>query len=261
MKKKPKPAGKLRAESDHHLEQVALAARARITQSVDSLLSEFACEFSAPRVAPRTEESNNSSLQESYERLKTAAQALTLWYSEEGFLASDGNPKPLRRTGKFSLTTLATTLAGDHLNAERLVQDLIDFGLVVKEGISYIPAKRSAVVGAPSALILAHATAAIVRLIETVAHNVSRGVPARYERHVADVRIHATDLPVFLRFVEQQGQYLIDAVDDWLSKREIKGSPRANEVTVGIGAFAWVDPSRRMTSRMPSRGGAIVPRK
>ncbi len=188
-----------------------------------------------------------------YTRLRYAAQALMVWHTDEAYLELDGTPKPLPQRGKTSLTSLSLSVSRSARKSSQLVDDLIKLGFVCKRGAHFIPAMRSAVVGQPSALILAHATAAISRLIGTVTHNVSGATPSRYERHVADIRIRSTDLPVFLRFVEQQGQYLIDSVDDWLSKRELKGPSRVKEVTVGLGAFAWVDPSTRLPSRATLR--------
>jgi hypothetical protein len=141
-----------------------------------------------------------------------------------------------------------------------VVRDLIDLGIVVKiPGGFHKPAIRSAVINGPSALILAHATAAILRLVGTVAHNITGEHPSRFERHVDEVRIRTSDLPIFLRFVEDQGQYFIDSVDDWLSRRAIKGRRKKDEITVGIGAFAWADPpkfspARSVTARVRAAG-------
>lgn len=262
MKKKPASRKKPSADSRRNLERAALAARAHIFQSVDALLEVFIGEAAVLKLERFSQESDQVALHESYERLRTASRLLMLWHSDDQFLMPDGSPKPLRKNGKASLATLAKALSDPSGGRrDQLLADLIDFDLVTRHGAFYLPTKRAAIVGEASALILAHATAAITRLLNTVAHNVSGRTPPRYERHVADVRIHSTDLPVFLRFVEQQGQYLIDSVDDWLSKREIKGPSREKEVTVGIGAYAWIDPPRISVSQLSPRGGAIVPRK
>jgi hypothetical protein len=229
--------------------------------AVDDLLAEFVGAKPIKRAKENPRLQSDFDLSDHYIRLRDAAQALMCWHADELYLTKDGAPKPLPARGSTSLTSLASKVAANAQGTARLVNDLIDLGFVAKSGALFLPAMRSAVINGPSALILAHATAAILRLIGTVEHNVSGRSPPRYERHVADVRIRASDLPVFLRFVEEQGQYLIDSVDDWLSKREIKGRPSAREVTVGLGAFAWVDPPQLKRLRVTQRSRAIVPRK
>ncbi len=243
------------------LKPIARAARNDVLKAFDSLLEKFIGSDVLRDVILEADPTDPVDLHRSYLRLRDAAAALNQWHTNGAYLTKDGCPRLLRREGKVSLTSLALSVCPNSPAAKQLVGDMIEFGFVSKSGAHFTPEMRSAVVGQPTPLILAHATAAIIRLIGTVTHNVSGGVPARYERHVADVRIRATDLPVFLRFVEQQGQYLIDSVDDWLAKRELEGAPREREVTVGIGAFAWVDPAKASPIGSTVRGGAIVPRK
>ena len=71
-------------------------------------------------------------------------------------------------------------------------------------------------------------------------HNFSGATPIRYERQVSEVRIKRADLPLFLRFAEEQGQYLIDAVDDWLERRAAPNDGNNDYISVGLGAYSWV---------------------
>ncbi|HXQ31327.1 MAG TPA: hypothetical protein VN790_05115, partial [Steroidobacteraceae bacterium] len=145
--------------------------------------------------------------------------------------------------------------------AMELSSDMIDLEFVDSRPGGFAPSKRSAVIGTTNALALAYAAIAISRMTGTMAHNFSGGTPPRYERQVSDVSIRAEDLPVFLRFVEQQGQYLIDAVDDWLAKREFQGRQGQRSVSVGVGAFAWVDTiSENLTSLRGAASGARSPK-
>ena len=250
-----------RATTQLSVQAISLAARQDVLRSFDALIAKFIGEDAVRDAQQIQSSAEQGDLHQSYARLRDSAQALNRWHSDESFLTADGTPRPLRQRGKISLTSLADLVSATGEDSKRLVDDLINLGFVTKSGVFFLPAMRSAVVGQPSALILAHATAAITRLIGTVTHNISGELPARYERHVADVRIRSTDLPVFLRFVEQQSQYLIDSVDDWLSKREIKGTIREKEVSVGIGSFAWAEGSKASEGKATARGGAIVPRK
>lgn len=255
-----KSRSKRRPKKGQRIDPIALAAREQISRAVDDLLEKFIGTRAVKEVQRSSLQVPPTWLETDYQRLRATAQALMRWHSDENYLTSDGNPKPLRRTGLTSLLSLTRAVTSRPRQATRLCADLIELGFVARDGVHFVPSKRSAVLGEPSAMILAHATAAIIHLVGTVAHNIGGGVPPRYERHVADVRIRSADLPIFLRFVEEQGQYLIDSVDDWLSKRELTGPAREKEVAVGIGTFAWADlPKRRAATS--TRGGAIVPRK
>lgn len=246
--------------ADVHL-PAALAARDQISEAVDTLLSSFVGEVAIRSAQNGLLGVTEGELPEHYNRLREAARAITLWHADEAYLTPHGDPRPLRENGAVSLASLAKRVASSTRTSKQIVRDLVDLGIVVKTpGGFHKPAIRSAVVNGPSALILAHATAAILRLVGTVSHNISGKHPRRFERHVDEVRIRSSDLPVFLRFVEEQGQYLIDSVDDWLSRREIKGRQQAGEVTVGIGAFAWADPpklSRRRGAKSRARANPL----
>lgn len=242
------------------LDQLALSARDQLNRAVDTLLEKF---VNSRLLGNRSglEKSARTDLSLSYDRLRDVADALTKWHSDSAFLTSEGLARPLQRSGKTSLHTLVKHIAPTRTGAKTLMSDLIQLGFVRKTGNRYLPSRRSAVIGQPNALILAHATSAVLRFLNTVSHNVSRGSPPRYERQVSDARICAADVPMFLRFVEQQGQYLIDSVDDWLSTRKAQGPPRNGDRTVGIGTFAWVEPSDVQVTQpdRPTRGTA--PRK
>jgi len=216
-------------------------ARTHLIGAVDTLLKTFA-EGTAPKSSfGRPGSPEQADLRSTYLRLRNVAEALMLWHSSNDFVNDDGMPKTLSRTGPKSLWTLALRVARKRRAAMKLLSDLIELELVESRPGGLVPSKRSAVIGTSNALALAYATIAVSRMTGTMAYNFSGGSPPRYERQVSDVSIRATDLPVFLRFVEQQGQYLIDAVDDWLAKREFHGSRGKRSVSVGIGAFAWVD--------------------
>ena len=224
------------------LDQLALSARDQLNGAVDTLLEKFVGRRSLGAQL-RLAKSARTDLSLSYDRLRDVADALTKWHSDGAFLTSEGLARPLQKSGKASLASLAKQIAPTATATKILMSDLIHLGFVRRTGNRYLPSRRSAVSGQPNALILAHATSAVLRFLNTVSHNVSRGSPPRYERQVSDARICAADVPMFLRFVEQQGQYLIDSVDDWLSTRKAQGPLRDGDRTVGIGTFAWVEPS------------------
>jgi len=225
-------------------EPLTRSARKKLMQSVDLLIANFESDSPSrevqPVATPQTRE-----LDKNYMRLKSAAQMLNYWHSHGKYLTATGTTMPLPKTGKVSLASLAEDALTEESRATSGSGDLLEFGLVTKSGDKYFPNKRSAVVGKRSPLILAHATSAVTRLIDTVNHNVSGKKPTKYERQVAEVRINTKDVPQFLRFVEQQGQSFIDSIDDWLSTRESTPDSNQGQISVGVGAFAWTEAEKK----------------
>jgi Family of unknown function (DUF6502) len=176
-----------------------------------------------------------------YVRMKNIANALFYWHSKSEFLDSTGNPRALAEKGKHSLTSLSKLVSTSAKESRTVLNDLVTFGVVKCDGGTFLPTNRSAVLGIPNPLTLSYSALAISRLINTITHNLSGAPLPRYERQVSEVRIRAEDTPVFLRFIEQQAQYLIDSVDDWLEHRSVQKNPRETDMHVGLSAFAWVD--------------------
>lgn len=235
------------------LEHVAAFARGQLFQAVDELLESFVGPLPPSTAPARRSAESREGFESQHQRFCDIAEALTQWHSIDAFLADDGLPKPLPRTGKRSLTSLSQGVVTSKATAKRLVSDLLQFGVVEASSGMYLPARRSAVLGRANALSLAYATIAATRLLRTISHNVSTDTSPLFERQVVDVAIRATDLPMYLRFVEQQAQYLIDATDDWLSRRGIGSESVQDRVKVGVGAFVWADVLTQSVERRPSR--------
>ena len=240
------------------LDDVGTPARAHLMSSIDALLRTFVSPKSELGLRPAESLSaNEKTITQSYERLRNVAEALRIWHSSDEFLLEDGSPRALARSGTPSLSSLARQVTRHRKARIALMSDLEKINHARKDASVFAPANRSAILSAADSQSLAYSTIAISRLIGTIAHNFSGIGAPRYERQVSDVDIRVSDLPIFLRFVEQQGQYLIDAVDDWLSKREANSGTEGGTLSVGLGAFAWVDqPTQRV--KAPRRASAPV---
>ena len=221
------------------IDSYAQFTRTQLIASIDQLLRQFGAASEARSRPAMLQSATERELNLQYERLANAATALMVWHSCDEFLKADGLPMALRRSGRRSLNTLAKRVITDARRASRLVLDLQTLGLIERNGLGYVPARRSAITALPNTVSLAYATNAVWRLVATMTHNYSRAAPPRFERQIADVRIKYSDLPLFLRFVEEQGQYFIDSVDDWLVSRKVLASTGFVSIPVGIGAFAW----------------------
>jgi hypothetical protein len=230
-----------------HIGQVVLETP-KIAKSVACSKTELAdrtdrffAQFTAVRswrARRRRNQMPTGDLEKHYSRISNVAEALMLWHTNRDFVTSAGEPKRLPISGRCSLTSLSSRVTGRTNEAKLLVRDLADLASPGKKGSHYIPSRRSAIQTSSSGANLAYGTLAICRLIETITSNLSGRSPPLFERQVSNIRIHPNDVPMFLRFVQEQGQYLIDSIDDWLLRRS---SSERDAISVGIGAFAWID--------------------
>jgi hypothetical protein len=225
------------------MERIASIARSQLIKAVDELIESFAGVEALGRARRSKTNSTDEGLEVELRRFQNLAEVLTQWHWNDAYLTSDGSPRPLPQDGMLSLMALARQVAETTPAAQALVSDLLELGFVEESAGGYRPAQRSAVLGKANGLNLAHAAVAATRLLRTIRHNVTGRSPRLYERQVSDVTIRAADLPIYLRFVEEQAQYLIDSADDWLARRQIGRAIKGDRIKVGIGAFVWADPA------------------
>lgn len=233
------------------LDRVAKFSRSQLIGAIDEMLGHF----NQPRArGPRSRgsgEAERIALALEHQRLCSIAELLMEWHSNDAYLTPDGSPRPLPASGKRSLITLARRVTDSPARARQLASDLLAFDLVHRGDKLYLPAQRSAVLGKANPLNLAYATIAVTRLLQTISHNVANRFPRLYERQVSDATIAVKDLPIFLRFVEQQAQYAIDSTDDWLARRKFQKKSAKGSVRVGFGAFAWADLAHQVLKSLP----------
>ena len=226
--------------SNGRLAKELTSARFELADHTNSFFAQFHQRHAAPRRVHRCQPSAKHFDGQFY-RLKNVAEALMMWHTDSAFLAKDGTPIPLPLRGTPSLVTLSRQVTKRSDSRKHLVSDLVELPLLREEDSCYTPSRRSAVHLATDIEKLAYGTTAICRLIDTITSNFSGSPPPLFERQVANVKIRAQDVPIFLRFVQQQGQYFVDCVDDWLLHR--KSSDRTS-ISVGIGAFSWIEKRR-----------------
>ena len=229
---------------------VARRSRRFLIRAIDRMLEDFSGSKKFRRPANAGEFRSTEEMERAYERLRNVAEALRIWHSSDDYLTDDGIPRPLPPTGPRSLVSLAAQVSLGRRERKEIVADLEKLESIRRGPNGFVPMKRSAVLGVSDSLALTYATLAVSRLVETIAHNFSGTGTRRYERQLSEAKIRATDLPAFLRFVEEQGQSLVDSVDDWLSKRVGTEGNFDDRLSVSLGAFAWVaENSTRLSSR------------
>ena len=240
---------------------VSRRSRKCLILTVDRLLEEFSCSSKSCRPTGVGEFKSTEDMQRAYERLRNVAEALRVWHSSDEYLSDDGTPKPLLPTGVNSLSSLATRVSRGRRERKEIVADLKKLESIRLGASGYAPTKRSAVLGVRDSLALTYATLAVSRLVETITHNFSGTGTRRYERQLSEAKIRAADLPAFLRFVEEQGQSLVDSVDDWLNKRVRPESSSGDKISVSLGTFAWVAENPTRVKAQRREGRRVLPRK
>lgn len=219
---------------------VARRSRKYLIETIDRLLAEFSGNSHPRRPAKAGAFASTEEMERAYERLRNVAEALRLWHSSDEYLNDDGTPKSLNQSGRTSLSSLAKRVSRSRRDRSEIIADLKNLNSIRRGPSGYAPTKRSAVLGVSDSLALTYATLAVSRLAETITHNFSGTGSRRYERQISEAKIRLGDLPSFLLFAEEQGQSLVDSVDDWLSKRAKQDGGSDDRISVSLGAFAWV---------------------
>jgi hypothetical protein len=231
--------------------QLSSHARSYVQDSLDDLFAVFTqCRpAEGPRGGARIDSDELRELLGVYSRLHKMADALFIWHTSADFADKEGRPKNLPRGGRVSLTSLAMRVTRSRRDASRIVSDLIDMSILLEDETTFSPRQRSAVLRTDNAVASAYAAVTLSRLIRTMRHNFAEAGPPRFERSLSDVNIPESDLPLFYAFVREQGEYFIDAVDDWLAQRPGSRPRHIKTVSVGVGAFSWVEPPARAQPR------------
>ena len=241
------------------LKQLSNYARSYVEDTLDDLYTDFREHklSSLNRHAARINSAELQQLLSVYRRLRNMGDALFTWHTSADFADSEGRPISLARTGRPSLTSLAMRVSKSRAGALAIVNDLIDLNILREGKSTFLPRQRSAILSTDSAVASAYSAAILSRLIRTLQHNFARSRPARFERSVSEVNILESDLPLFHAFARQQGEYFIDAVDDWLAQRARRHPRSSKTVAVGVGAFSWVEPPSRgqMAGRWTTKRG------
>lgn len=200
-----------------------------------------------------------------YEDFVRVAELLRIWHTEAPYIDREGDPLPMTFSEKPpSIHSLAAQVAGP-TDAHRLCELLKQSTVLVprrKSGMTrWTPRGRSAVNANLDSLVAAYCLTTLQRMATTLRRNVAREttIPGvnEFERSVDGHSIAPEDIPAFSKFLAVQGQYFVDAVDDWLIKRTNRAKITASEhvrVPVSVHAFAWTGAtSRNNTVKRPRK--------
>jgi len=151
--------------------------------------------------------------------LDRLSHVLTGWHRDPEFLSADGKPLELEPEGeRSSLGALLRRYAGDMPHGA-VVKELERLQLVKRSNQKFKVLARSYVRNAGDPDRLRQAGIALHDHAETIAHNVDdeRLGAARFERMATSNGLPQAHVAAFNKFVTEQGQRLLEEVDDWLT--------------------------------------------
>jgi len=179
------------------------------------------------------------------------AQVLSGWHVDAEFLDDEGRPSPLPMNGeRRSLEALLKRYAGD-LPHGAFLKELQQLGLIEKNGgDGFRVLARDYLRGAADPDIVRQLGVALHDHGATLAHNVNaeRAEPARFEGMASTPRLAPRYSRAFAKFAEERGQALLEEIDAWLVRHEVKGTDDKGAdpgVRAGIGVYLIRDDARR----------------
>jgi hypothetical protein len=192
-------------------------------------------------------ESARGRQQDNYEsNLSRVVRILSGWHTDPQFTGPYGLPLdvPFDSLNSVSFAELARRYAAG-MPARSMLDELLRIGVVKDLGggrfkvltRTYLPS-----VDAPASLD--RLGQSVGNFVETLDFNRSEMDPnrRRFERHVsADEGLRAEELPLFRDYVRERCQFLLEEIDDWLSRREPLGADEKEPVVdTGVGIYHYV---------------------
>ena len=174
--------------------------------------------------------------------LNSAQRVLSGWHQDPDYVDTAGVARELPVAGPApSLADLCDRYAGD-MPATALLKELRAVGnvIILPSGLAraqsrvYIPHQLD-----PAKVL--RAGSVLSDLGRTVVHDLARGArePLRFERRAENDRIDPKHLAAFRAMLEQEGQAMLERVDDWLTRHETKAEESAAKplLRLGVGIY------------------------
>ncbi|HEY7772480.1 MAG TPA: DUF6502 family protein [Marinagarivorans sp.] len=198
---------------------------------------------------------------------------LSAWHQDPNYLAASGEPVILAaeyEEGRLSFPGLVKLYGGD-IPVSTILKELISSGCVEKTDSGdlrvlkrfYVPANNN-----PESLLRASSVSS--EILNTMFHNLyvvgkEKRARPRFERRASNNAIPAKQAAAFERFVENEGQALLERVDAWLTEHECViaegDEPRDDLVRMGVGAYMiqYSPQKKPKNTKKTKPSAAIVP--
>ncbi len=167
------------------------------------------------------------------------------WFRSKRFMDVKGQPAPLRLLGKGKSVQSLIALEKGSVQPEIVAQELVRLGLVkrTKSGL-YMPTSLHSLIRKNHPYLFEHVAHSIVRFLHTVADNANTpiGVTPLIERYAQVSAISKSKIREFRDFSSQQGEALIDTMNDWLEANRVGSGTRRMQgsAQAGLHVFAYV---------------------
>jgi len=181
--------------------------------------------------------------------LNRVSTILTAWHTDPQFTGPYGLPLdvPFDATSERSFSELANRYTSD-LPPRVMLDELLHIGVAKEiEGGRIRVLTRTYLPKADAPESLDRLGKAVRSFVETIDFNRTESDPEKrlFERNVnADTGIRARDFPAFQAYVRERGQFLLEEIDDWLSKLDpIDESSKETTVNTGVGIYHYLKSS------------------
>lgn len=176
--------------------------------------------------------------------LDDLAHVLSIWHTDPRFVDRNGEPRRLRQTGRAPSFEALARVAIPSVPAQDALKRLLIVGVVEVDAHDRVRVlRRELLTKQWDELGLWHWRNAARRHLETLEFNYTVPGESRFERTARSERLPVQALPLFHRWVREQGADFVQMVDDWLTQHE--GPAHADEdqdaITAGVGVYMFVD--------------------
>jgi hypothetical protein len=171
--------------------------------------------------------------------------AFHTWFRNRAYIADNGKPKALKLLGKRATVESLIARESPVIPAAKIVSELLRLGMLKKTNNGkYLPTALHSIIRYEHPYLSEHVAHSIIRLLSTVQYNAtikSKDTPL-IERYAHVSSIPKNKVREFKDFTTQQGEALIDTVNDWLeANKSRKRSKKGNhELQAGLHVFAFV---------------------
>lgn len=179
-----------------------------------------------------------------------ATRVLSAWHQDKDFTNTDGNPLDLAYDGDtVSFVSLVKRFGGD-IPAGAMLTELERVAAAEKLANGHIRVlSRNYIPEGFSAENIRMLGAAVHDLTSTINFNLNRGdsQSPRLRRVVENLHIRPDAVTRFRELAADEGQKLLEKLDDWLSNHELDGKADKNNtgVRTGVGIYFFQDDTTR----------------
>jgi hypothetical protein len=174
--------------------------------------------------------------------------AFHVWFRSRKYLTDSGTQTALKLYGRTDSVESLIAAESPAVPAAKIVSELLRLNLLKRtSGGRYLPTALHSLIRGEHPYLSEHVAHSIIRLISTVRQNstLPRKDDPLIERFAHVASIPKSKVREFKDFTSQQGEALIDTVNDWLEAN--KGSVKARrskkgaaDLQAGLHVFAYV---------------------